>query len=159
MSKEFYLSHSQDKADAFQELDYIPYPYMLMAKATVATPEQGDEWDKRKRQMAYLHRSVVPEFADCIGETEDVAKVELQKLFLRCGEIAIDEAGQFDVVWIDGDNLKVFELGKQYYIQSVAGLSNKELAHFIEQCKRYILMQYGRRVREFINNNPTKKVK
>jgi len=144
---------------AISEINSIPYPFIIMAKSASPTKEHEDEWNKKIRQMAYLHRSIIPVYADCIGETEDKAKVELQIKFARTGEVMVDDSGAYDVTWVELDKTRIFEHGKMYYVHSVADMSNKEISDFIEQCKRYIYTQYGVHIGEFISNYKTKQIK
>lgn len=154
-----YVSHADDKHQAKQELDNVPYPFVMITQRMPPTKEHETEYDKKQRQMAYFHRSIVPEYAKEAGLTEDLAKAELQIKFARTAEILEDESGEFDVMWLEVDKLRIFEQGKQYYVLSLAGMDNATLAAFIEQCKYYLLAEYGIHVKEFINNNKNKKIK
>lgn len=158
MSKNWYISHPDDLSTAKQELKDLPLPYYLMT--VKATPEKihENEWDKKMRQMSYFHRTVVPSYAEAAGINEDEAKAELQIKFGRCGEIKTSANGEFDVLWVEEDKLRVFEQDKKYYVLSIAGMDNATLAEFIENCKRYLLAQYGIQLRDFSKQYKTKEI-
>lgn len=155
--RERYISHGQDLTDAMSEIRDITYPYMLITNRMPPQKHHTDEYSKLRKQQAYFFRSVAKTLSDVAGIDEQQARCELQKRFLRCGEIITGEGGEFDVVWIEGE-LVSFEQGKRYYIRSIADLSNAELAEFIEKSKNYILMQYGKACPEFVRDFKTKEV-
>lgn len=158
--KEFYINHPQDLKDCYDTLKESVLPIFVYTDRAVATTEHSDEFEKRRRLMAYFHRSIVTAYADAAGLTEEQAKGELQTKFARCGEVEVDEAGQFDVMWLDEDKFRVMEQGKHYYVESIASMPNDRLSKFCNNCRDYILMQYGVHVKTFINNKiKTKKVK
>jgi hypothetical protein len=158
MNKEYYISHPQDLKDAIDDLKELRLPFMLLAKSTAPTKEHVDEYEKKRKQMAYLFRSVVPAYADCTGVTEEQARGELQIKFARCGEIIKDSSGEYDIVWLDGDKFRVLEQGKIFQVQSIASMSNAELSGTIEKSKNYILQQFGVIIKEFINIFKTKEI-
>lgn len=141
--KHIYISHPQDLTDAFSSLKGLPLPYVLMAQKQTPEKYHEDEYEKKRKLMAYFHRTIVPAYAEQDGITEDQAKAQLQIKFARVGEITIDESGEYDVVWMENDKTRIFEQGKKYYVLSVAGMDNKTLRLFIDQCKRYLLTTYG----------------
>lgn len=77
---------------------------------------------------------------------------------MRTAEIISDESGEFDVVWLEGDNLRVFEQGKQYYVRSVGDLSNPELSDLIDKSKNYILMTYSVQCPEHVRKGSDKSI-
>jgi sarcosine oxidase gamma subunit len=158
MNREYFVSHPQDLKDACDDLKGLRYPYVVMSKSTAPKKEHKDEYEKKRKQMAYFFRSITPTYADCAGIGEEQARYELQSKFGRCGEIKQDDSGEFDVVWIEGDKFFVMEQGKKYLVHSIADMNNAELADLIEKSKNYILQQYGVMVKEFINNYKTREV-
>ena len=63
-----HISHPQDKSDAKQELDKLSYPFILITKRGV--PDKvlhPDEYEKRRKQLAYFNRTLVPLFRDLSG--------------------------------------------------------------------------------------------
>lgn len=154
---ERYISHPQDLSDAVGEIKNLRYPFMLVTTAMPPKKEHSEEWEKKQRQMAYFHRSVVAEYAKVAGITEEEAKYELMIKLSRVGEIK-ESGGEFDVVWLEQNKLRVFEEGKRYYVQSIADMSNAELADLIERSKNYLLQYYGVRVKEYVRNYKTKEL-
>lgn len=156
--KEFYINHGQDLITAMSEFKMLPLPFWLIGKPTTPTKDNKDEYEKFRKQMAYFHRTIVPDYAREAGVNEVEAKAELQIKFARVGEILVD-GGEYDVLWLEQNRLRVFEEGKYYYVLSIAGMNNKQLADFIEQCKHYLLTQYGVMVKEYNRDYKTKKIK
>lgn len=156
MNKEYFVNHPQDKKDAFDAID-APYPYKIIVQRLPVTPIHADEYEKRRKLMAYFHRSIVPEFSKAAGVSEVEAKAELQMKFCRVGEILVDETGEFDVMWIDTDRYFIAEQGKHYWVESIAGMSNDRLSEVVNNVKDYILQQYGVFVKDYINTK-TKKI-
>jgi hypothetical protein len=158
MNKQYHISHPQDFTDAINDLRGLRLPYILMAQSV--TPEKCHiyEYGKKKRQMAYYYRSVVPTYAKCCGITEEHARSELQIKFARCEEVIKTEDGEWDIIFISEDKLRVIEEGKVYRVQSIADMSNTELSDLINKSKDYILMQYGTHVPDRILNFKTKEI-
>lgn len=156
MNKEFFINHPQDKKDAFDALD-VPYPYKIIIQRLPATPTHSDEYEKRRKLMAYFHRSIVSEYAMAEGVTEERAKIDLMLKFARIGEVVIDEVGEYDVMWIDGDKTYVAEQGKRYWVESMGGMSNDRLSEVINNAKNYLFTQYGIFAKDYINTK-TKKI-
>lgn len=156
MSREYYLSHPQDIRDMCDDIKEKTLPLIVVADRAVPEKIHEDEYAKRSRQMSYFHRTICVEYATAAGVNEQEAKYELLLKFGRCEEIIVDENGEYDVVWVENDNMMVFEQGKKYRIQSVANMPNDELARLIQQCKDYLLQYYGVMVTNFNKKYKTK---
>lgn len=158
MNREFYISHGADRHNAEIEIRDIPYPYMLIVKRMPPEKEHTEEYKKRRKLLAYFHRGICPQYAEAAGITEPQAKSELQIKFARCGEVIISEAGEFDVVWLDEDRLRVMEQGKTYYVESVGSMGIDRLSEFCNKCRDYLLVQYGVHLQEFVDKFKTKEI-
>jgi len=155
-----YLAHPQDKIDAQNELNGISYPAMIFVERMPPTKENVDDYEAKRKQMAYFFRSVVPTYAKCTGVSEEQARGELQIKFARCGEILVDEdTGEYDVVWLDEDRFRLFEQGKMYNVHSVADMTNAELAELINKSKDYLMIQYGAEIEEKKRELKTKEIR
>lgn len=154
-----YISHAQDKYDAINELKGIGYPAMLVVEKMPPTKEHTEEYEKKRKQMAHFFRSVVTTFSRVAGISDEQARTELQLKFARCGEVIVEESGEYDVVWMDNDRLRVMEQGKMYYVHSVADMTNSELSTLIEKSKDFLLIQYGAEVPEIKRKIKTKEIR
>lgn len=159
MNKERYISHGSDLSDAIGEIKQLRYPFMLVTNAMPPQKQHHEsEYEIKRKQMAHFFRSVVPTYAKCAGITEEQARGELQIKFCRTAEVLKDESGEYDLLWLEEDKFRVFEQGKAYHVQSVASMSNAELADFINKSKDYVLQQYGVNISNYTRKYKTKEL-
>jgi hypothetical protein len=153
---ERYINHPQDITDLINELKDKSLPLQIMVMKAVPEKHHEEEHEKRRKQMAYFHRTICTAYADAAGVDEQRAKYELLVKFGCVEEIIEDESGEWDTVWLDNDKLRVFTEGKGYRIMSVGALANDQLARLIDQSKNYLLQYYGIMVTEFERKYKTK---
>jgi len=134
--RSWYINHPQAKIDAKQDIDKLPFPYRLMA--VKMKPEGGEELEKWKRMNSYVHRAIVPTYAEMGGLGEDEAKEDLQRRF-AC----------------------VVEYEDSYEVESIGGMSNERLSSFIESCTQFLVQNFGVIADEMLlsNINKTKSIK
>lgn len=116
-----HISHPQDKFDVKQELDKLSYPFILITKRGV--PDKvlhPDEYEKRRKQLAYFNRTIVPLFRDLSGYSYKEAKDHLYKEFALISEK-------------DG----VCE------VESMADMGMDRLAEFINDIVNFIITEFG----------------
>lgn len=153
---ERYISHKQDIRDLMTELSDKVLPLRVWYDKAVPEKTDTHEYAKRSRLMSYFHRTICVEYAIAAGVNEQEAKYELLSKLGRCEEIVVTEEGEYDVVWLESDKLRVFEEGKKLKVQSVAGMNNNELSALINNCKDYLLQYYGIMVTDFKRKYKTK---
>ena len=135
----------------------LRYPYLLVTNSMPPQKINEDEYNKKRRLQSYFFRSVCTTLAECSGIDEHEARYELQKRYLRTGEIVESESGTYDVVWKD-EELKSFEDGKRYIVRSIGDLSVKELSELVDKSKNYILITWGVNCPEYQRKFKTKEV-
>lgn len=135
--KNWYVSHPQDRHDAKQQLDSVPFPYRLMT--VTQKPHKGtDEYEKWLNSNSYFHRCIVPTFSNLSGLGENEAKEELQKMFAL-----------------------VRDLEDEHEVESISGMSLQRLVQFNENCQNFLIANYGEQADELLllNIGKTKKIK
>jgi hypothetical protein len=128
------IQHPQDWHDAKNELEKLRYPYRLMAIAQ--RPTSGNELEKWRKQNSYFHRAICPTYAELSGLDEHEAKRDLQIRY-AC---VIESADSFEV-------------------ESIGGMSNERLGKFIQDCDRFLVMEYGHTADELLSLNKIGKTK
>mgnify|MGYP005990042913 CR=1 FL=1 len=134
MSKDWYISHPQDRMDIISDLDDIKFPYRLMLVSQRA--RDGTESDKWKRLNAFLHRGVIPTYSSLSGLMEDEAKSDLQIRFA----LVRDNPSYYDV-------------------ESVSGMSVKRLIKFIDDIQMFLAINFGTKADELLTENSIKYLK
>lgn len=154
--KERYLSHPQDVHDFTNELNRTTLPLQVMVMKAVPEKVHETEDGKRKRMMAYFHRTICVAYAKEAGVNEQEAKYELLSKFGVVSEVMKDKNGAWDVVSLRNGRMFVFSDNKDFEVRPISNMPNDELSDFINQCKDYILQYYGVMVTNFNKNYKTK---
>lgn len=116
-----YVAHAQDKHDVKQELDKLNYPFILITKRGV--PDKllhPDEWEKRRKQLAYFNRTLVPLFRDLSGYSYKEAKDYLYTEFALISE----RDGRCEV-------------------ESMADMGMDRLSEYINDVRDFIITEFG----------------
>lgn len=157
MSREYYLAHPQDIKDMCDDLKERVLPMHVHADSAVPDKtEHPDEYAKRLRMMSYFHRTICVEFGKAAGVGEEEAKYTLLSKFGAVNEIVKSESGEWDVVSIVNGKMFVFNDNTHHEVRPISDMPNNELSEFINQCKDYLLQNYGVMVTNFNKKYKTK---
>lgn len=128
-----HINHPQDLTDLHNELKSKRLPFKVVIAETAPHKEHLTEYEKKRKQLAYFNRSIVPTYSRASGLREDEAKADLVYRFMS---ITDDE------------------------VESMGGMSNKRLSEVIEQCQAFLIDNFGEQASEdlVLYINKTKKL-